>query len=321
MMTKKLRGALIGCGMIAQFHLQGWQRIPEAEIVALADLRLERAEERRSHFVPAARAYAGPAVLLASEQLDFVDILTPPASHKDLCLLAKSARLHIICQKPLCDSLNDARALVAAMVHHPKLFAVHEYHRYWPWFCRLLALHRQRFFGVLRMVRPAQHDPSEPAEMYKLTSSRGILLEYGTHLIDMMRALLGEPTSIYAIKHRMNPRVKGESWALAIYSYGETTATIDIAWKHAGLPYGCLAIEGEQGSAIYEGTMTRGAPARSRIMRGSEVESEEWRSPDDDFVESFYLLQRECTNAMLSGQSVVQTGPENLKTLFLTFAT
>ena len=49
----KLRGAVIGCGMIAEYHLRGWQRIPEVEIVALCDPDRSRAEDRRREFAPA----------------------------------------------------------------------------------------------------------------------------------------------------------------------------------------------------------------------------------------------------------------------------
>lgn len=58
MRESKLRGAVYGCGMISEFHLRGWRRIPEVEIVALGNRTLERAEARRAQFVPSARVYA-----------------------------------------------------------------------------------------------------------------------------------------------------------------------------------------------------------------------------------------------------------------------
>ena len=57
MSATKLRGALFGCGMISEFHLRGWNRIPEVEIVALGNRTIERAEARRSQFAPQARVY------------------------------------------------------------------------------------------------------------------------------------------------------------------------------------------------------------------------------------------------------------------------
>src|SRR5688500_13044621 len=98
----KLRGAIVGCGMISEFHLRGWQRIPEVEIVALVDPVRDRAEQRRARFAPPARVYDSLDSLFASESsLDFVDILTPPWLHRAHCLRAAQAGVHIICQKPL----------------------------------------------------------------------------------------------------------------------------------------------------------------------------------------------------------------------------
>lgn len=52
----QLRGGLFGCGMISEFHLRGWQRIPEVEIVALGNRTISRAEARRDQYVPGAGA-------------------------------------------------------------------------------------------------------------------------------------------------------------------------------------------------------------------------------------------------------------------------
>src|SRR5688500_6215924 len=129
----KLRGAIVGCGMISEFHLRGWQRIPEVEIVALVDSVRDRADERRAQFAPHARLYDTLDSLFGNEDpdqggaaLDFVDILTPPWLHREHCLRAAQAGVHIICQKPLCDRLEDARALVIELRDYERLFLVHE---------------------------------------------------------------------------------------------------------------------------------------------------------------------------------------------------
>jgi D-apiose dehydrogenase len=316
----KLRGALFGCGMISEFHLRGWRRIAEVEIVALSDSMVDRAEDRRDQFYPDARTYTDLTRLLAIESLDFVDIITPPALHYEHCLMARDAGLHLICQKPLSDDLDAARRLVAAMRGHSKLFAVHENHRYRPWFQRVLQDHREGFFGRIHLLRLEQHDPREPGVLYKLQAERGVALEYGTHLVDMMRALLGEPDGVYARFHSFNPRVSGESLAHIVYEYAHTTAVIEIAWKPSGLPRGCVLLQGDECEAVYEGTMTRGESSRFQLIKGNEVALNEARSPYDDYVESFYLFQRDCADAMLNGVPVTQTGEENIKTLICTFA-
>jgi predicted dehydrogenase len=316
----KLRGGVFGCGMISEFHLRGWQRIPDVEIVALGNRTIARAEARRDQYAPGARVYADLAVMLREERLDFVDILSVPWLHREHCLQAKEAEVHVICQKPLCDSLEDARTLLREMMGYPKLFAVHENHPYRPWFRQVLSRHRQGAFGTLRMLRLAQYDSREPPEAYKNEAKLGVLLEYGTHLVDMALTLLGVPDRVYARLAHGNPRMRGESLAFVVYEYPNTTAVVDIAWKPGGLAHGGFILEGDRGAVLYEGTMARGVSARFRITHDDTVVIDETRSPYDDYVESFYLFQHECVDCMLTGKPVTQSGARNFQTLATTFA-
>ncbi len=192
----RLRGALFGCGIIAEFHLRGWARIPEVEIVAMADPDQARAAQRRDAFAPQARIYGSPEALLAAEQLDFVDILTWPWQHREHCLRAKAAGLNVICQKPLCDDLGEARALVGEFADYPKLFSVHENHVFRPWFQHVLRLSEEKALGTLRWVRLEQNDRRLPPQRFNRETERGVLLQYGIHLVDMIRTLLGPPDRV-----------------------------------------------------------------------------------------------------------------------------
>lgn len=317
----KLRGAVFGCGMISEFHLRGWLRIPEVEIVALGNRTVEKAEARRLQYAPQARVYASLEAMLAAGQLDFVDILTAPALHREQCLLAREAGVHIICQKPLCDSLEAARALAREMAGYPKLFAVHENHRYRPWFQVILDKLAGGFFGSVKLVKVEHLNATGPAESYKQEGETGVLLEYGSHLVDMMRCLLGEPTGVYARLHRLHPSIRGESLAHAVFEFAGATAVVEAAWKPAAMTQGGLLVAGTQGEAWYEGTLTRGQHGRFRLSRGGAVVHDAPRCPTDDYVESFYLLERECADVMLGRRpGVIQTAEEHLKTLEWTFA-
>ena len=319
----KLRGAIVGCGMIAEFHLRGWQRIPEVDVVALVDPARDRAEERRVRFAPHARLYDTLDALFADRgpgALDFVDILTPPWLHREHCLRAAQAGVHVICQKPLCDRLEEARALVDALRDYRRLFVVHENHPYRPWFRDLLRRHRDGFFGRPRFLHLVQHDAREPPERFKAEAERGVMLEYGVHLVDMVRALLGEPRRVFAQFQRINPRVRGESLAHVVFEYPDATAVIDISWKARGLQQGGVLLIGDAAEAWFEGRMTRGEVSRYRVTSGNTVVLDETRSPTEDYVEAFYLLEREFADAMLGGPAPVQRAVNNLRTVEATFA-
>lgn len=316
----KLRGALFGCGMISEFHLRGWKRIPEVEIVALGNRTVAKAELRREQFVPGARVYSNLAAMIEREELDFIDILTLPALHHEHCLLAKQAGLHIICQKPLCNSLDDARDLAGQFSGYHKIFAVHENHRYRPWFQRVRKQLQQGSFGQPSFLRLEHFNATWPGEAYKNEAREGVLFEYGSHLVDMMRNLLGEPRRVYARFHRPTASVRAESLAHVVYEYPEATAVVETGWKAGAVTQGSLLLVGDKGEAYYEGTLTRGDTGRLRLFQGSATVHDEPLSPYDAYVESFYLLQRECTDAMLGRGRVTQTAAEHLETLVSTFA-
>lgn len=320
MTSRRLRGAVVGCGFISEYHLRGWARIPEVEIAAVADPDLARAEQRRSGFAPGARVYRSLEEVLAAEPLDFVDLVTLPGQHREQCLQAKEARLHIICQKPLCNDLEEARALVRAFAGYPKLFSVHENHAFRPWFARIAQDHRAGAFGSLHWLRLEQEDPSLPPQDFCRESERGVLLLYGVHLIDMVRALLGLPESVSARVHRISERVRGESLAHVTFHYPGATAAVDVAWKDGGLGRGGLALIGEAGEASFEGTMTRGGPSRFRLLRRGSVVLDETRNSMDDYEESFYAFERAFADAMLGFGAAPQPASDNLLTLEMTFA-
>jgi predicted dehydrogenase len=316
-----LKGAVVGCGMISAFHLKAWQRIPEASIVALCSRNPENAR-RRLPLAPNARLYTDYAAMLRNEALDFVDILTPPVVHRQYCLAAKDRGVHVICQKPICDTLSDAERLVDAFDGYPGLFAVHENHRYRPWFQEVLKRAEQGFFGRPRFIRFEQHNPSEPDVPYKLEMKQGVFLEHGTHLVDMMRALLGDPAGTYARMHHVSRKMAGESLAHVCYEYADTTAVIDVAWKTGGVQQAGFVLEGEQGEAFFQGSMVRGGQSRFRLLRGKQAALDEPRNATADYEDSFYLFQRDCVDAIVSGNTadIVQTGRENLRTLVCTVA-
>jgi predicted dehydrogenase len=316
-----LRGAIVGCGMIAEYHLRGWLRIPVVEIVALCDPNHANAQRRQHEFVSGAQIYGSLDDLLRAEKLDFVDILTPPWLHREHCLRAAAAKVHIICQKPLCCELDEARQLVSELNGYEQIFAVHENHPYRPWFLEILRRKDEGFFGPIRHLSLVQHDAREPPEQFKAEAERGIMLEYGVHLVDMVRALLGEPHRVSASFGRVNERVRGESIATAIYECDGASAVIDISWKTHGPELGNVAVIGERGAAIYDGRMTRGQSSRFRLYQEGKLILDEARCPTDDFCESFYALQRELVDAMQSRGHVPQAAAYNLKTLVATFAT
>jgi len=111
------RGALIGYGFIAENgHIPAYlerSRDPgDFEIVAVADLTQAR-REAASRSIARARIYASYAELLRAEagRLDFVDIATPPYAHAEIARAALAAGLHVLCEKPIAISPDEAHSV------------------------------------------------------------------------------------------------------------------------------------------------------------------------------------------------------------------
>jgi predicted dehydrogenase len=295
-----LQGAIVGCGMVSEFHLQAWNQLPEVEIVALADVDLGRASARRDALAPAARVYRSLDDLLAREKLDFVDVLTPPILHVEHCRSALQAGLHVICQKPLADSVASAKEIAAEFDRCGKLLMVHENHRYRPWFQSVLGRCRTGDLGKLVRVHLVDHHPV-PTESYKLQSQLGVWFEYGVHLVDMLQALLGPPQRVSAQFSNRISHIAGESAAVVQLGYGRTSAIIDLAWVRPNECRGRMLIEGESGSIEYLGPLTRGDQGKLITDRASGQRSSEHIDPTAAYRESFVAVQRQFAECLRTG--------------------
>src|SRR5215211_1299547 len=83
-LMKKLKGVAIGAGYFSRFHFEAWWRIPEVELVAFSDLDARRVQSIKSSVSPA-QGYTDYREMFDSEKPDFVDVITPPCSHREIC--------------------------------------------------------------------------------------------------------------------------------------------------------------------------------------------------------------------------------------------
>jgi predicted dehydrogenase len=292
------------------------------EIVALVSRNAENAERRKQQFDLNSKIYTSYSDLFQKENLDFVDILTPPMVHKEYIFQARKHGVHIICQKPISDNIADAREIAQTMQDYGKLFTIHENHRYRPWFQLIIKKMHDGFFGSPRFVKAWQHNPSEPGVLYKQQMDPGVLLEHGTHLVDMIHAVLGTPELTFASLQHVSRMLAGESLAHVVFEYENATAIVDNAWKPGGVLQASFVLEGEEGEAYFTGSMVRGGESRLILTKGKEIIHDEKRNSTEDYEESFYLFERECTDRMIDGKihEITQSGYLQLQTLESTFA-
>lgn len=113
-MTVKV--GIIGCGGIAKGkHLPALAQVEEVEMVAFCDILVERAEEAKEIYgTTDAKVYTDYKELLAENELDVVHVLTPNSSHAELSIAAMEAGSHVMCEKPMAKTSEEAREMIAA---------------------------------------------------------------------------------------------------------------------------------------------------------------------------------------------------------------
>src|SRR5215217_7549350 len=111
MPTKPLRVGVIGTGHWARVaHLPAFDSLPGVEVIALAGIDRDEAGAVAAAF-GVQKIYGSGPEMIASESLDLVSIVTPDDCHVPDARIALAAGLHVLCEKPLASTLEDARSL------------------------------------------------------------------------------------------------------------------------------------------------------------------------------------------------------------------
>lgn len=321
-MSSPLRGALVGCGYISEQQLRAWQQITGAEIVAVCDIDLAKAQQRSQQFgIPA--VYGDYGQMLRELDLDFIDIATRPALHLPMVSVAAERGIHILCQKPVSETMDEARQMVAICQTAGVQFMVNENYRHQAWFRQIKQLldddrlgtpHYARFYGRWRATMPT---PDFEGQDYFRDMPRLIIFEMGIHLYDTARYLFNEPDAVFADLRRVSPEIQGEDMALSLARFGPLTFLFDLNWfaiaeQQAGnVAHGRFVVEGSQGTAVLsqDGSL--------QLIRDDG--QEEWHFPQDTIAQSFAATQRHFITCLETGQESETSGAETLKTMALVF--
>ena len=324
MATKKLKGVCIGAGGFSHFQYEAWSRIPEVEIVAFSNRDSVKAAEITAKF-SLKKCYADYREMFDAEKPDFVDIITPPPSHLEICAEAGKRGIHIICQKALAPTFEIAKAIVADAAEKKVRFMVHENFRFQPWHREIKRQLQAGSIGELhslafrsRMGDGWGENAYIPRQPYFRDYPQLLVFENGIHFIDTYRFLAGEIFRVTAWHRRLNPVIKGEDRALLVFEfangalgewdanrYNETTAT------NPRYTFGEFLLEGTGGSLRLAGD------SRLTVQRLGEKEKEiSYERAERNFAgDCCYFTQRHFVDRMLDGKPFETSGEDYLKSL------
>mgnify|MGYP000938542073 CR=1 FL=1 len=262
-MDNMLGFALVGCGRIARKHaevLHGGQ-VKDSRLVAVCDPVPERADAFAKAYGVPAFPDAHAMLRAMGDRIDVLNILTPSGHHARNAIELAPYGKHIVVEKPMALTLDDADAMIRACDEAGvKLFVVKQ-NRFNPSVARLReAFDAGRFgrlvMGTVRMRwRRDQSYYDQDAWRGTWAEDGGVFANQASHLIDLLEWFLGEPEAVYAAGRTALVNIETEDTGVAVIRFrngalGVVEATTASRPKDME---GSLTIMGEKGSVVVGG--------------------------------------------------------------------
>ena len=227
-----MRIAVLGAGVIGQLRARSIHEHPATTLAGVADVDVASATRAAA----GARALADYRPFVEDPQVEAVIVSTPIQFHEEMAIAALEAGKHVLCEKPLSNSVESCRRILDAARRHQRTLAVGFNHRYYPSIKFLKRAIDEGRIGTLDHLRVfGGHDGLANFRAdwnYKGVSGGGAMMDVGIHMTDLARYLLGEVTDVYGVASERVWHVDGsEDNAVAVLrNAGGIPALYQATW-------------------------------------------------------------------------------------------
>ncbi len=240
---QRTKVAILGAGFISDIHSECYHRfIPEAEVVAVYARNAEKVKNfAEKHHI--GKWYNDVDALINESGCEIVDICLPNFLHADACIKAARAGKHIIIEKPLAVTLEEADAMIDACKKAGVKLMYAEELCFAPKYERVRHLVKEGAVGEVYMLKQSEkHSGPHTDWFYDVNlAGGGVLMDMGCHAMEWFRWMLGnvKAKSVYAsmstVYHK--ERTKGEDNSIVIIEFENgVTAVAENSWaKHGGM--------------------------------------------------------------------------------------
>ena len=209
---KTFKVALIGCGVISANHLAALTKLENIELVALCDIKTERAEFRKNEYKLTSRIYADFKEMIEVEKPDSVHICTPHYLHCSMACYALEKNINVFLEKPMCINKEEIEKLLQAEKSSKAKITVCFQNRFNP-----VTLMAEKIanedggvitaYGSVFWERGGAYYTESGWRGSMKTEGGGVMINQAIHTIDLLCYYLGKPVSICATK--ANHHLKG----------------------------------------------------------------------------------------------------------------
>jgi predicted dehydrogenase len=224
---------MIGAGAISQSYVQALRRSQAARITAVADVRPEAAKAFAEDV--GCVAYDSHEKLAEEADCDAVIVCTPPTSHPEICHAFFERGIAVLCEKPLAVDSVSAREMIEAAAKAGVVFTMASKFRYADDVIRAksilasgilgdIVLFENAFTSRVDMTRRWNSDPQ--------VAGGGVLIDNGTHSVDIVRYFLGPIEAVEAVEGK---RIQGlpveDTVRLFVRTASGVLGSIDLSWS------------------------------------------------------------------------------------------
>jgi predicted dehydrogenase len=329
-MKEPICAALVGAGSFGSLRATALGRSPSWRLVAVADARVEAASELAvSH---GAEPFSDWREMVESTSAEVVVISNPPDCHAEVALVAAANGKHILCEKPLANSVEAAVDMCHQAEENGVLLKTGFNHRYFPAVAFAQRLVADGEIGDIIRVRARGghqggtefgHDWVHDGEV----TGGGCLVDNGIHLLDLVRFFIGD---VEAAKGYVDSLVwpfesaEDNAWGLFRGSSG-ALAMVEASWTEWRGYFFSVEVVGTRGvvTASYPPMLARWGRIpepghrvrmRTKIFPLFQIH-ERLRSWRWTIIESLIQEQEEFATGIRSGRPVPATGVDGLRTL------
>jgi predicted dehydrogenase len=223
-MTKQKLGiGMIGCGGISLRHFDSCNQLgSECVIRAVADIDLQKAEQRAAMVGGDVSVYQDYREMLKRDDIDVVGICTPPFAHKEPAVLALQAGKHVVVEKPMAGSLEECDEMIAAAEANNRKLAVVFQLRYLDDFSRIHEVLRSEEMGSIVFSQMNGYF-WRGSNYYNIpwrgkfeTECGGVTMNHSIHTLDLYLWLMDStPVSVWADMDTINHDIEVEDVSMA----------------------------------------------------------------------------------------------------------
>jgi len=194
-----VRVGLLGYGAIGHEHNRAVHAVPGLELVAVCDQNPERIEVARG-LAPEARGYTDGVEMLQDPDVDLVVVSTPPNSHHRWAMDVLGAGKHVVLEKPMALTAKQCDEVIERSREMDRVAVVYQNRRWDRDYLAVRALRDSGALGEIFHVETFVGGYGHPCNYWHSDAgvSGGAIFDWGSHYLDQLLDLLGEPVSVSA---------------------------------------------------------------------------------------------------------------------------